>query len=40
MLRAEKNLEYSFICGPLINFLPMEMILWPAHQFEFEMPAL
>jgi hypothetical protein len=40
MLRAERNLEYSFICGPLINFLLMEMILWHAHQFEFDMPVV
>ncbi len=40
MLRAEKNLEYYFICSPVINFLLMEMILRPAHQFEFDMPGL
>jgi hypothetical protein len=36
----KKNLEYSFICGSQIKFLLMKMILRPAHQFEFDMPAL
>jgi hypothetical protein len=40
MLRADKNLEYSFICNPLINFLLMEMIFRPVHQYEFDMPGL
>ncbi len=38
MLKREK-IEYSFICGPLKIFLKMKLILWPAQQFEFDMPG-
>jgi hypothetical protein len=29
-----------FFGGPLIKFLRIKLILWPAHRFEFDMPAL
>jgi hypothetical protein len=40
MFKTEKNLEYSLICGPLIKFLLLKLILRPAQQFEFDMPGL
>jgi hypothetical protein len=40
MLKIEKNHDYFVICGPLGKFLLLKLILWPAQQFEFDMPAL
>jgi hypothetical protein len=40
MFQTKKNMEYSVICDPLIKFLHMKLILRPAQQFEFDMPAL
>ncbi len=34
------NIEYFIICGPLTKFLLIKLILWPAQQFEFDMPFL
>jgi hypothetical protein len=33
-------MEYSIICGPLIKFLRLKLILQPAQRFEFDMPVL
>ena len=27
-------------CGPLTVFLPLKLIVWPAHWSEFDMPTL
>jgi hypothetical protein len=40
MLKTEKNLEHSVIWGPPTKFLIMKLILRPAQQSEFDMPAL
>jgi hypothetical protein len=40
MLRRKYNIEYFIICGPLAKFLLIKLILQPAQQFEFDMPAL
>ncbi len=40
MLKTDENLEYSIICDPLTKFLLMKLILRPAQQSEFDMPAL
>jgi hypothetical protein len=40
MIKIEKNHELFVICGPLAKFLLLKLILWPAQQSEFDMPAL
>ncbi len=40
MIKTKKNIECSIVCGPLTKFLLMDLILRPALQFEFDMPAL
>jgi hypothetical protein len=40
MLKIEKKHEHFVICSPLANFLLLKLILRPAQQSEFDMPAL
>jgi hypothetical protein len=40
MFKTEKILEHSVICSPITKILPMILILRPAQQFEFDMPAV
>ncbi len=40
MLKIEKNHEHFVICAPLAKFLLLKLILRPAQQSEFDMPAL
>jgi hypothetical protein len=40
MLKIEKKNEHFVICGPLAKFLLLKLILLPAQQSEFDMPAL
>ncbi len=40
MFKTKYNIEYFILCGPLTKFLLIKLILWPAQQFEFDMPAV
>jgi hypothetical protein len=40
MLKIDKNHEHFVMCGPLAKFLLLKLILRPAQQSEFDMPAL
>jgi hypothetical protein len=40
MLKIEKNLKDSFICGTLTKFFLIKLILRPSQQSEFDMLVL
>ncbi len=40
VFKFEKSHENFLNCGPLTFFMPLNLIVRPAQQFEFDMPTL